>query len=44
MNNFLSTNPTTLNLGSLVSVRGAGEGAAESQFRVRDTDGLSDNK
>ena len=44
MNNFLSTNPTTLNFSALVSVEGGGEGAAESQLRVRETDRLSDNK
>ena len=51
MNNLLSTNPTTLNLSSLVSVRsggggrrGSGESAAESQSTVRDTDRLSDDK
>ena len=54
MNNFLSTNPTTLNLSSLVSVSGGGVGvggggvgrqsAAQSQLTVRDNDRLSDNK
>ena len=45
VNNFLSTNPTTLNLSSLVSVCVCGGGvAAESQLTVRDTDRLSVNK
>ena len=52
MNNFFSTNPTTLNLSSLISVRGWGGGGGGGgrggggvqQLTVRDTDRLSDNK